>query len=246
MFCDAHFHSSHTPCPDTGEPAQTAEEGAFYLSCAAGPADWRTLLKSPGITPYLGIHPEKIDSRWTDHLKELRTLLEKNPRAGVGECGVDRRFYKTLPRSLQEEVLSAQIRLAEEFCRPVSLHQVGAPGVLADLLTDLKVKVPMMIHGFNDSQEILQRYLKLGLYISLGPGAHWKKKEFLTTASRIPENRLLLETDWPYISLSQGEAPPESYKSCLESHYSLVSRTLGIDITRLAGLVKRNGTLFKN
>ncbi|MDC7240361.1 MAG: TatD family hydrolase [Spirochaetales bacterium] len=197
-FCDAHLHSTHPPLLSAGD----LQPEGFFFSCAAGPDDWEALLKAPGIKPFMGIHPEKIGHDWSGRISELRRLLRDNPAAGVGECGLDGRFYKTLPRKLQEEVLAAQIGLAAEFSRPAALHQVGAPGALADLLGSLSEvragSVKLMIHGFKDSPEILKRYLDLGLYISLGPGGHWEKEEFLKTASLIPGDRLLLETDWPY------------------------------------------------
>jgi Tat protein secretion system quality control protein TatD with DNase activity len=236
LYCDAHLHSSHPPFPDI----ETAD--GLYLSCAAGPDDWETLLDSKKIKPFLGLHPENIDERWEDLIPLLEKLIEQNPDAGIGECGLDKRFYKTVPRILQEEILTRQIKIAEKYRRPVVLHQIGASGALADFLTDLNPEVPLMIHGFKESPEILQRYLKLGMYISLGPGNHWDNQDFLNTAGMIPHEKLLIETDWPYCIHGNQDRP--SYSDCLSKHYRTVSAKLGIDISLLCRLGKENGTFF--
>lgn len=243
LYCDAHLHSTHPPIPDLN----SANE--LYLSCAAGPDDWQPLLDSKMIKPFLGLHPENIDKSWEELIPLLEKLIEEYPDAGIGECGLDKRFYKTVPRIVQEEILSRQIKIAEKQKRPVVFHQIGASGALADVLTALNPQIPMMIHGFKESPEILQRYLNLGMYISLGPGKHWDNEEFLITAGKIPQEKLLLETDWPYcLSASiPGTAKEEytpSYSKTISEHYRTVSTKLGIDISLLTRLVRENGTFF--
>ncbi|MBF9017020.1 TatD family hydrolase [Oceanispirochaeta sp. M2] len=246
MYSDAHLHSSHSPCPDM----KSFSDGGLYISCAAGPDDWQTLLDTKYIVPFLGLHPERINENWERLMPQLEKLIEQNPHAGIGECGLDKRFYKTVPKAVQEKILSRQIEIAEKYRRPVVLHQVGASGALADFLSDLNPGVPMMIHGFKESSEILKRYIKLGMYISLGQGSHWDHEDFLKTARLIPRDKLLLETDWPYCipasaSGTGGDRDHRpSYSDCLSEHYKRVSAKFGIDIPLLSRLVKENGTLF--
>jgi len=233
MYCDAHIHSTHYP------PADLQQKG-LYLSCAASMKDWQNLLDDRRVIPFLGIHPEKITPAWGEDLKILDELLRKNPRAGLGECGLDRRFYPDHSRELQERVLKAHFDLALKYRRPVVLHQVGASGALADFLSHQKPDIPVMIHGFHGSREVLQRYIKGGLFISVGPGRHWADPDFLSLVSSIPSEKLLIETDWPYGRLA--EDVPHSL--ALQEFYSQVSSGLGIDKKELAGIVRRNGEIF--
>jgi len=233
MYSDAHLHSTHSPWA-------VPPEGGLFLSCAASEKDWQPLLNDRNIVPFLGIHPEKIGPDWEETLEHLDELLPGRPKAGLGECGLDKRYYSRSSRTLQERVLQAHFDLACRHERPVVLHQVGASGALADFLTEMKPEVPVMIHGFHGSKEVLDRYIKLGLYISTGPGRHGESSDFAGLVRRIPLEKLLVETDWPYGG--QGEGIP--YSRFLEDVYLSVSGALGIDKTELAGIVKRNGEIF--
>jgi len=233
MVPDAHLHSIHNPRADL-------TPGGLYLSCAASVADWQPLLEDGRVIPFLGIHPEKITPSWRLELERLDEILTRSPRAGLGECGLDRRFYPVCTREEQEKVLRAHFELAERHGRPVVLHQVGASGALADFLGREKPRVRVMIHGFHGSSGILDRYNSLGLYISLGPGRHWDSPGFAGTARRIPRERLLVETDWPYAAAAAGS----SWSEMTDQTYALISGHLGIDKTELAGIVQRNGEIF--
>lgn len=173
-------------------------------------------------------------------MDNLEIQLQKHQSAGVGECGLDRRFYRTAPRPEQEKLLLRHIELAGTYRRPLVLHQVKAAGALADLLSSVQLKTPVMIHGFNSPPEILERFLKLDLYISVGPGSRWENEAFIKTARMIPRNRLLLETDWPYGGMETN------YTQCLEAHYRRTAEALDTDIEELKRIVKTNGTVFTN
>lgn len=264
---DAHMHSCHdagfSPLP-----------GRRLLSCAAGPDDWLPLLSESRreIRIFLGLHPMNLPGNPAELpplLERLSDHLRAAPRAGVGECGLDRRDYKAHPRLLQEEALRFQIRLAVSLDRPLNLHQVRAAGALAEVLEDERPRVPLIIHGFREKRETAERLLRTGAYLSFGPGRHWEDEGFRSLFRAIPRERILMESDWPY---ADGPAPiPESefsgeakdspgadasgaekpvdpsrssYSGIMNAHYRAAAAVLGIDKEELAGLVQKNGTVF--
>ena len=171
-------------------------------------------------------------------LEQFNRAVQSSPRCGIGECGLDRRYYKKLPRGIQEKVLSHQLRLAVQLNRPVSLHQVKAAGALAELLEAEKPDNPMILHGFKEKPETAERYLKMGIYLSLGPGRQWNDISFRSMVRRLPRSRILLESDWPYT-----DAP---YEKTIKTLYETAAAVLGIDREELLDIVKNNGKVFKN
>ena len=233
---DAHMHSS--PVPDF-KPAP----GGYYLSCAAGPDDWPVLMKEsrPEIRPFLGIHPMAIPQSPEEIpplLEQFNRVVQSTPHCGIGECGLDRRYYKQLSRGIQEKVLTHQLRLAVQLNRPLCLHQVKATGALAELLEAEKPGIPMILHGFKEKTETAERYLKTGVYLSLGPGRQWNDSSFRSMVRRLPRSRILLESDWPYAD------PP--YNKTMRTHYETAAAVFGIDREELLDIVKNNGKVFKN
>ena len=235
-FFDAHLHTSHVR-------EFPGREGCFYLSCAAGPRDWPLLRKESRreIRIFLGIHPMTIpeDPPGTAALlEELETLLPACPDAGIGECGLDRRYYKSISRHRQEEVLRFQIRLAVRLGRPLSFHQVKAAGALAEVLEDEKPEVPFLIHGFKEKRETAARYIRRGAMLSLGPGRQWEDSGFRNMVRTLPRDRLLLESDWPYT-----DSP---YEKTIIDLYDRAAGVLGIDRAGLLDIVNTNGKVFTN
>ncbi len=230
---DAHMHSCHVP--QWSAPVK----GGLYLSCASGIKDWQALLKDSRIIPFLGIHPQEIHPHWPESMKKLESLLAKHKQAGIGECGLDRRYYKKWPRKTQEEVLKTQLELAKTFKRGVVLHEVQAPGVLAELLEKYRPPVPIMLHGFNKGAQILKRFQNLNLYISFGPKAPWHDQNFCSQARQTPKDRILIESDWP-----TGSQIFKSHREALETAYARAASALEMSLNNLKELVRKNGTVF--
>ena len=242
---DAHMHSCHSS-------DFKVIPGKTVLSCAAAPMDWPVLLteRQRELKIFLGIHPEALPADSAELpplLEKLSEYLHSSPLAGIGECGLDRRFYKKSPRALQEEALRFQIRLADRLSRPLNLHQVKASGALAEVLEEEKPSAPFIIHGFKEKKETAERFLRLGAFLSFGPGRHWEDESFVTLFRSIPRKRILLESDWPYAlapELRSQSEPAKTYAMTMNSHYETASAALGIDKEELCELVRENGTVF--
>lgn len=164
-------------------------------------SDWPQVLtlaqKFPVVLPSFGCHPWYIAKRTPDWLANLTHFLDAIPSA-VGEIGLDR-WKPGLPYASQEEVFTAQLRLATERNLPVSIHCLQAWGRMLELL---RAGPPpargFLLHSYGGPSEMIKPFASLGAYFSF-PGyyAHARKERQCKTFRHIPIDRLLIETDAP-------------------------------------------------
>ena len=148
-----------------------------------------------GIEPAsVGIHP------WEAAEGDLATVREHvGPAQIVGEIGLDYHWEDKCPREKQKEVLIAQLELAKKHDLPVVIHDREAHGDMMDILRKYKPKG--VVHCFSGSAELAQETVKLGMYIGLGGVVTFKNaRHSVEVAKTIPLDRLLTETDAPYMA----------------------------------------------
>lgn len=148
-----------------------------------------------------GVHPHHADELDAAGLDTLRKLLAQTEVVAVGECGLD--FFRDFsPRPAQETAFAAQLELAAQIGLPVFLHQRDAHERFVALLAPWRAKLAGGVaHCFTGGQEALADYLDLDLYIGV---TGWVCDERRGQALRevvpiIPLDRLLIETDAPYL-----------------------------------------------
>lgn len=176
----------------------------------------------PQIPFSVGLHPKDIDENVEQHLERVRDISKKNPLCwAVGECGLD--SLVSVPLSVQERVLEAQILWANEIQKPVIIHCVRR---FSELLRFSKIaKTPLIIHGFNKKKTIVEELLKKGFYLSLGKLLLYNEN-LQQLAKDLPLNRIFLETDvW------EGE---------VSQIYDKLARLRNISIEVLQEQIKKN------
>ncbi|QTH70198.1 TatD family hydrolase [Pseudoalteromonas xiamenensis] len=145
-----------------------------------------------------GVHPHDAKSVSEHYLDVLESLLKAPQCLAVGECGLD--FNRDFsPRPVQQQVLSEQLALAAKLDLPVYLHDRDASETLLAILKEHNVRG--VLHCFTGDQDALERYLDLGLYIGI---TGWVCDERRGQALQaqiplIPDDRILLETDAPFL-----------------------------------------------
>ena len=146
----------------------------------------------------IGIHPHEAADAGKGDLEKLKALYSKEKVVAVGEIGLDY-HYDFSPRETQLEFFEKQLILANELSLPVIVHDREAH---EDTLNLLKKHRPKgVVHCFSGSAEMAKEVLKLGMYIGLGGAVTFKNaRKPLEVAAMVPENRLLLETDCPYMA----------------------------------------------
>ena len=153
--------------------------------------------KYPFVYACAGIHPENLEGLADDYLEQLTELL-KHPRVvALGEIGLD--YHWDIEKPLQQRVFEEQLQLSKELDVPVVIHDREAHGDTMELLRKYRPKG--LMHCFSGSVEMLKEVMKLGMYISLGGTVTFKNARVpVEVAAAVPLDRLLLETDSPYLS----------------------------------------------
>jgi len=179
-------------------------------------ADWPEVellgQRVPWIIPSFGLHPWDCGNREAGWLATLRAKLLANPRAQVGEIGIDRwilerakpddprlKGLRRAPLPEQLEVFHAQLDLACELGRTPSIHCIDAYGQLLDTLRTRSLPARgFLLHSYAGSAEMVAEFVKLGAYFSFNGSFLEERKTKVRAAYRvIPSDRLLVETDAP-------------------------------------------------
>lgn len=144
-----------------------------------------------------GIHPENLEGLQDDYLEQLAELYKHPKVLAIGEIGLD--YHWDIPRDVQNRVFEEQLQLAKDLDAPVVIHDREAHGDVMELLRKYRPKG--LMHCYSGSVEMLKEVMKLGMYISLGGTVTFKNARVpVEVAAAVPLDRLLLETDAPYLS----------------------------------------------
>ncbi|MEM7431896.1 MAG: TatD family hydrolase [Pseudomonadota bacterium] len=148
-----------------------------------------------------GVHPHHA-SDYTDASDELiRSLVLRRSVVAVGECGLDY-FRNFSPREDQLEAFRSQLDIAMDTGYPVFLHQRDAHDDFVDVLAPAMPRISRAVaHCFTADRDALHAYLELGLYIGI---TGWvcderRGRDLYSIVGEIPDDRLMLETDAPYL-----------------------------------------------
>jgi len=147
-----------------------------------------------GLTSFsVGIHPWylKLDSL-TNDLSKIEEVLNYANCKAIGECGLDKRIETSIED--QKKALIPQLLLAEKYKKPVVLHCVSAYQEIIEIKKDLKLTVPMIIHGFSKNIQVATSLLKNDFYLSFGKYL-LLNPDLGNVLNAIPKNRIFLETD---------------------------------------------------
>ena len=147
-----------------------------------------------------GIHPHDAALATAADVRELEKICRDPDVVAVGECGLDYHYDRS-PRDVQRERFAEQVRLAKRLHKPVVVHTREADEDTAATLERELGPEGGVIHCFTGDWAAAQRYLALGLHISLSGVLTFKSADALRdAAARIPVDRLLVETDSPYLA----------------------------------------------
>lgn len=215
--------------------------GNIFLSPAAYRKNHELLGKWPGIFYLLGIHPCDGLSCTPECLEEIEKIFSEDARVrAVGEIGLDY-HWDDCPKEIQMQVFGQQLEMAKKIGKPVVIHCREAE---EDCLTILESRgfsgYPLLWHCFGGDKTLAKRILHNGWHISIpGPVTYRANKNLREALAVIPQDRLLLETDCPYLSPvpwrgqtnqpafivftarmaaeARGENPEELWKICGEN-----------------------------
>lgn len=154
--------------------------------------------KYPFVYAACGYHPESALEFTDDNLAEIEKMLSHEKCVAVGEIGLEY-HYDFVPKDVQKYVFEKHLELAVKYDMPVIVHDREAHADTMELLKKYRPKG--VLHCYSGSAEMAKEVLKMGMYIGLGGAVTFKNAvKPVEVAGMIPLDRLLLETDCPYMA----------------------------------------------
>ena len=246
---DTHAHLSYVADRLGSKVLQDIDEayrdsGAMILDPGVDFDDFPRRQADFGALPYVrlaaGIWPD------ADSMKDVETrvgFLEEQLRlpecVAVGECGLD---FHWMNGSEQEQahLFAAQIDLAVRYNKPLLVHTRKAHNATLGLVKEVAAKIPVIIHCFGYDAEEAKAYLQAGCYLSFAGNITYKNAEDLRRACLVtPLERLLLETDAPYMCPSPRRGRPSSSLD-IGYTYQFVASLRGLNLPELTKAVAVN------
>jgi TatD DNase family protein len=249
MFLDAHIHIQNIDDKELFfREAKKSNVERFFVN-GTREDDWERVARleetCSGVVPWFGVHPWFVDGVTATWEERLRKYLCEKKGAHIGEIGLDSVHSK---KTLDQQVLifKKQIDLAIELKRSFSLHCVGAWGMTIDILRAYKDALPPFIcHAYGGSQDVARSMTRLGGYISFSTSltrrAPGKTRDLLRA---IAPERLLVETDYPYISKATGS--DTRYGDLIQALYCHIADMRGETLETIERVVWKNGEIFTN
>lgn len=171
-------------------------------------AVWEVCRKYPGyLYPAIGIHPENVREDWEEQLSIIHSQLSPLNYIAIGEIGLDYHFDTTF-KAQQHEALRRQLTWAMEYDLPVMLHVRDATEDALSIIkefTNLQTykftnSLRGVMHCWSGSEEVARQIVDMGLYLGIGGIITFKNCKLREHLSTIPLERLVLETDSPYMA----------------------------------------------
>lgn len=187
----------------------------------------------------VGVHPQAVDTDGVGNWIEKVNAFTRNKKVvAIGEIGLDY-HYEPFSKEDQIRVFSEQLALADDLGLPVIIHDREAHADTLELVKKYRPKG--IIHCYSGSAEMAKEFLKLGMYIGFTGSVTFKNaSKLLLAAMEVPEDRILLETDCPYM------APvPHRGERCdstmIEATAARLAELRGTDAQTLVDRARENG-----
>ena len=249
MFFDTHAHYDDERFDDDRDEllAGMPDAGiATILNCASSLDSAKVSLKLADKYPFIyasvGVHPHDSKSMSDGTIAELENLLAHPKALAVGEIGLDY-YHDFSPRDVQQKRFREQLELARRVGKPVIIHERDAARDTLDIINDFR-DLRGVFHCFSGSWETALILLDMGWYLSFtGVVTFRNARRALEVVEKMPADRLMLETDCPYLA-------PEPMRGRRNSSLFLqyiaekIAEARGIAADEVAALTMENGRRF--
>jgi TatD DNase family protein len=148
----------------------------------------------------VGIHPNNVKSEDKNYISELINLAKHEKVISIGESGLDY-YHNFTDKILQQDIFKLHIKVAEHYNLPVIVHSRDAEEDTIKILESEVKKVPIILHSFASSEILFEAALKNNWYVSFSGIVTFKNANNIQEiAKRVPDDKLLIETDAPYLA----------------------------------------------
>lgn len=188
----------------------------------------------------VGCHPHDSKSYSTQEENFYKSVACNNKVVAVGEIGLDY-HYDLSPRNIQKDIFARQLVLADELKLPVELHVRDAYKDALDVLTAHKnnLNSGVLLHCYGGSAEMVREFDRFDCYYSFGGTVTYKNANKGEVLARVRRERLLIETDCPYLAPVPMRGKDNEPKF-ISYTYNAIASLIGIDVAELETLTRNN------
>lgn len=253
VLFDTHCHLNVDAFEEDAEATiQRAKEAGVSRFAVVG-FDAETIKKSlklsaahPEIYSIIGWHPTEAGSYTIEIEESLLAMLRTEKVIAMGEMGLDY-YWMEDPKDVQEHVFRRQIQIAKQLQLPISIHMRDAIEDTYRILKDEDVsEIGGIMHSYSDDVTYMEKFLELGMHISLSGVVTFKKAQDVhEVAKAVPLDRLLIETDAPYLAPVpyRGKRNEPSYVKYVAEK---VAELRGMTVEEVAAITMQNANkLFR-
>lgn len=248
MLFDSHAHYNDSRFEkDMDEVLSSMSEnnvGMILNSCSnldEVPDILKICEKYPFIYASVGIHPHDVKDLTDSDMDMLIKYAENEKVKAIGEIGLDY-FYDNSPRDLQKKWFARQVEVAKQIKQPIIIHDRDAHKDCMDILRTENIQdIGGVFHCYSGSVETAKEILDWGMYIAFGGSLTFKKSvRPVEVAKYVPLDRILIETDCPYLT-------PEPHRgkrnSSLYIHYvaEKLAEIKGVSVEEIENATFENG-----
>ncbi len=249
MYTDTHFHYLETIQKGYSHDELLTKMKDAHISLAIdvsirGHIDMDQRLKALKDYPFVyfsaGYHPGRTNSiAAQEAAKQLEPLLDIERVVAVGETGLD--YYRDYGEAdAQKQLFAVQLELAQQKKLPVIIHNRQASKDVIAMLQSIPLNASGIIHCFDADLESAHRFLDLGMYISFSGNITFKRNEELRKIlTEIPDDRLLLETDSPYLT-PEPKRGKTNHPGRIIHSYKMAAQCRNTTVEKLAKQVQEN------
>ena len=244
----AHYDSSKF-AEDREELLNSIQENEVGTIINVG-ASWKSVTsvielveKYPFIYAALGLHPDEVGDLNEERFVFLKEQCRKQKVVAIGEIGLDY-YWDNESHDIQKKWFVRQLELARELDLPVIIHSRDAAEDTLKIMKEHAQGLRGVIHCFSYSKELAEEYVKMGFHIGIGGVVTFKNgKKLKEVAEVIPLERILLETDCPYLA-------PEPYRGKRNSSLYIphiaqaIADIKGITYEEVVAQTEQNGKLL--
>lgn len=191
----------------------------------------------------IGIHPQESEHYSVSDIDNLKKLAENPKVKAIGEIGLD--YHYDYDRNAQKSLFISMLKLADELNLPVVIHLRDAYEEMYNILCDCQCYINngILFHCYSGSKEMIERFKFLDPYYAFGGAITFKNNNKAEVIKAIPRNRLLLETDSPYMT-------PVPYRGKINTPLNLpliaekMAVDVGVDISEIELITTLNAKAF--
>lgn len=243
---DTHCHlDDHQFANDLDEVLQNSRQSnvSRWVLIGYDPDRWDDAIlmsnQNDGMVHTLGVHPACAE-QWSDEIAlRLVDTVRASKAVGIGEAGLD--FYRdNAPLEIQSAAFAAQLDIAHELQLPIVIHMREAEPEMLELLQSRSQLPTLIFHSFDGSNRLMDFAIESGSFVGIGGLATRQKSDMLREQlQRVPMERILLETDSPYL-VPARQKDRRNQPAHIATIASMMAAHLGTTPDHLAALTTAN------